>query len=212
MLLGFVAQHEFRACHPCFEIVTRMFEIGAHGKVFRCLRLVEPVLSLNVVTFLFAGEEGTADERERGQAAQPPGERERPEVGEETVFLLPVEVDAEALHVFQRAERRLAVLRYEVVVVVGDVAYQVHLPQLRRLVVQISLVVEKVGPVFPVLLQAPQQIAVGLVAQAVEPREPFCGHPHVGIGPHHACRQRGLEGRLAPCGRLQLLVVDGQCR
>lgn len=61
----------------------------------------------------------------------------------EPVFLLSVEIHLEGLGVLQRTKRCLAVFRLELIVVVGDVAYKLKEPSLRRLVGQVGLIVQE---------------------------------------------------------------------
>ena len=153
MSLHFSVEHELEALHLCFEMVSGMFEVGAHAEVFACFGLCEPVLALDVVGFAFAGMKGGGDERERGLWTEAPGEGKGGEEGAEEVFLLSVEVDAEGAYVLHGSEACFAVGGCEVVVVVGDVGDEVELPSRVGGVAQIGLIVEEGGSVFAVCLE-----------------------------------------------------------
>ena len=92
---------------------------------------------------------------------------QRAEEGSEDVALLSVEVHLEGAHVLHGAKRGLAVAGLEVVVVLGDVADEVDGPALVGTERDVGLIVEEIGAVFSFRLQRPQEIAVGLIAQAV---------------------------------------------
>ena len=169
VLLYLVAQHQLGAHHTGCEVVAGMLEIGSHAQVFRCFGLVEPVLSLNVVFLLFLGVEGTSQERETGVPGDVPGDAEGSEIGEEAVFLMSVEEYSETLHVLHRSERSFAVGRFEVVMIVRDISYEVYLPSLVGLIAQIGLIVKIIRLVFSLCLQRTEEVGGGLVSHAVEP-------------------------------------------
>ena len=94
-----------------------MFEVGAYGDIRILVYIVEPILSLYVVCLLLFGVECRGEERERGVLSQLSCNVECSEESAEEVFLLSVEIHLELLHLFECAERRLAVVGHEVEVV-----------------------------------------------------------------------------------------------
>ena len=126
--------------------------------------LVEPVLSLYVVGFLLAVVEGRCGKADGTRLPQSAGCPNGAEERLELVFFLSVEIDLEALDVLQCAELRLAVGRLEVVVVAVDIDDGVECPVLRGCPAQVSLVVEEVGLVLTLRLQASEHVLIGLVA------------------------------------------------
>ena len=113
--------------------------------------------------------EGTSQEGEAGVRGDVAGDAEGSEIGEEAVFLLSVEVHPETLHVLHRSERGLAVGRFEVVMIVRDISYEVYLPSLVGLIAQIGLVIKILWLVFSLSLQRTEEVGSGLVSHAVEP-------------------------------------------
>ena len=80
-----------------------------------------------------------------------------------------VEIYSETLHVLHRSERCLAVGRFEVVMIVRDISYEVYLPSLVGLIAQIGLIVKIIRLVFSLCLQRTEEVGGGLVSHAVEP-------------------------------------------
>ena len=167
-------------------------------------------MSLDVVAFLLLGLEGRTQECDARGVAEVARDAQGTKESAENILLLSVKIDAEGLDILHRTERGLAVFGLEVVVVVGDVAYEVDAPPLVGPPVEIGLIVEKVGLVLTVGLQCAQEIAVGLVAQTVEPAHLLVGHAHVCVGPKQGCCQGSLKGILVAVGRLELFVGDVQ--
>ena len=185
MLLRLVLEEQFCACHIGLQIVACMLEIGAHPQVLACLRLCEPVLSLNVVGLLLFCVEGRCYERQRGLVGEMARYVERAEECAEDVFLLTVEIDAERLHALHRSKLCLAVRWLKVVMVVGDVAHQAYCPSLVGRVDEVRLIVEVAGLVFALRLQRTEHILVCLVAQTVAPRQLLVAEPHIGACAEH---------------------------
>ena len=125
-----------------------MLKVGAHTEVLRGFRLVEPVLSLDVVLLLLLGVEGATEERNVRLVGDVAGDAQGAEVGEEAVFLVTIEIDTETLHVLLCSEGRLTVFRREVVMVVRDVADEIYLPSLVGRITQIGLIIQEVWLVF----------------------------------------------------------------
>ena len=165
--------HQLHALYVSPQVVAGVLHVSADTQVLRRLRVVEPVLALNVVGLLLLGVEGRRQQFYCGGVAEVAGYGEGAEVGAEDVALLSVEVDLERLHVLHRAEVRLPVLGVEVVMVAGDVTDEVDGPAAAGRPAHVCLVVPEAGVVLARRLQGAQQVAVGLVAQAVAHGEPW---------------------------------------
>ena len=62
VLAGLVVQHQLGTDDVGSQVVAGVFHIGAYAKLFLCLGIVQPVLTLNVVRLLFLGVEGRSQE------------------------------------------------------------------------------------------------------------------------------------------------------
>ena len=169
MFLHLVLEHQFGTHHASRKIVSGMFEIGTYTQVFWGFGLIEPILTLNVIFLLFLGVESAAQKRETCVGGKLAGNAECTEVGEEAVFFLTVKIYSEALYVFHCSELRFSVFRFEVVVIIRDVAYEVKLPAFVGLVTQICLIVQIVWLVFAFGFHRTEQVRGGFVAHAIEP-------------------------------------------
>ena len=109
------------------------------------------------------------------------GDAQRAEISKETILLLTVKIDTEILHVSLRTESGFAVFWLKVIVIVRDIANEIYLPILCGLIGQVSLVIQKVGPVFTMGIHASQKISISLVTHAVEPRETLGGKTHISV-------------------------------
>ena len=97
--------------------------------------------------------------------------------------------------------------------VLRNIADEVELPPLRRLPGQIGLIVEEVGFILTVGLQRSQHVAVGLIAEAVGPRELLRRKTDVGTGAKERSRHLGLRARRSLVGdverRRHLVAIFG---
>ena len=185
------------------QTVAGVFHIGSYAELFLCGRLVQPVFALNVVGLLLPGAERRYLQSQVCVGIEVARQGGGAEIGAEEILLLSVEIYLEGLGVHHRSEACLAVLRFEVVVVVGDVAYHVEAPAAVGVPGQVGLIVQEVGAVFAVGVHGAEQIAGGLVAHR--------GHEaDIPVAPSHVCtcaKHRGL------CGGFELfrpLVGDVQ--
>ena len=178
------------------EEVACVLHVGAHAQLLVPVRLVEPVLSLDVVGFLLPGAECRCREAHAACLACLAGEAEGAEEGAEEVALLSVEVYAEVLHVLHRAEAGLAAGGLEAVVVLADVGDGVHGPVLGGRPAGVGLVVQESRLVLALGLQAAQHVLVGLVAHAVAEGDLPVAVARVHVG----TEQAGLHAGLVPLG------------
>ena len=207
-----VASHELHALHVGLQIVSGMLEEGTHTEVLAGLGLCEPVLPLYVVFLLFSRVECRRDERERRAVGQVMGDAEGTEERAEKVFFLSIEIDAERFDVLHGTEAGFPIFGFKVIVIVGNVSDKVDAPFRVGLITQIGLVVNKRRLVFAFGLKRTEQIAVGLVAQTVEPRQFLRAQSDVTARTQQAERDVSLgHGLLAQAGT-QLLVGDVECR
>ena len=183
---------ELHALDGAVEEVAGMFHIGTDSQLLVAIRLVQPVLSLDVVGLFLTIAEERCGEAE-GSFAQHASSTNGSEECLELVFLLAVEIDLEALHVFQCSELGLAVGRLEVIVVSIDIDDSVECPILCGCPAEVSLVVEEVRLVLALRLETAQHILVGLVAQAVGEGELLFAIADINICAKQAGSNRGLE-------------------
>ncbi len=127
-----------------------MFHISTHTQLFLTGGLVEPILALNVVSFLLSCGKGGELKCEIGLRIEVAGERGGTEERAELVLLLSVEIDFEGLGIVHRAEFRFSVFRLKVVVIVGVVAQYVEAPSPVGPPGEVGLIVKEVGAVFSV--------------------------------------------------------------
>ena len=140
------------------------------------------------------------------------GDAEGTEERAEKVFFLSIEIDAERFDVLHGTEAGFPIFGFKVIVIVGNVSDKVDAPFRVGLITQIGLVVNKRRLVFAFGLKRTEQIAVGLVAQTVEPRQFLRAQSDVTARTQQAERDVSLgHGLLAQAGT-QLLVGDVECR
>ena len=210
---------ELHGLHRGVEVVAGVLHVGTDAELLVAVRLVEPVLALDIVGLLLAVVEGgcgKADGTRFPKSACCPNGAEE---GAELVFLLTVEIDFEGLHILQRAEVRLAVGRGEVVVVAVDIDDGVEGPVLRGCPSHIGLIVEEVGLVLALCLKAAQQVLVRLVAEAVAEGELFVAVAHIDACSEQACCDGGFQalgvavGDVEHAGHLvAVLGLEAACR
>ena len=63
--------------------------------------------------------------------------------------------------------------------ILGYVTHQLQSPALVRLIREISLIIQEIRIILALRLKRTEQIAVGLIAQAVAPREFLVAHTHI---------------------------------
>ena len=201
-----VVHHELDTLDVSLEIVAGVLHVRAHAEVLRCLRLRQPVLSLDVVALLLFCPESRSEERDaRLVVLEFMRYGHGTEIGAEEVLLLTVEINAETAHVLERSEPCLAVLGFEIIVVLRYVSDEVDLPVCLWPPAEICLIVKEIRPVLTLRLQRSEQIAVRLVAQSVRPGELFCCQSQIAAG----SEERGCD---APFGLLWPFVCDVECR
>ena len=132
-------------------------------------------------------------------------DRECSEISTENVLFLSVKIDLERFHILHSTETCLAVLRFEVVVVVCYVTDEVNRPTTTGCPAQICLVVNESRTVLARCLQRAQQIAVRLIAQAVTHGEILITCSYIGAG----SKQTGSR-----CGfpSLRTTICNVKCR
>ena len=169
------------------KIIAGVLEESADTKIFAGLGLCEPVLSLNVVAFLFVGLECRSNKRQLCVIAYLVCQSCRTEIGAEYILLLSVKIYTERLYVFACSESCLAVFGIEVVVVVRDVAQYVYLPTLVGLEREVCLIVDESGSVLAFGVERSKQIACCLVSHAIAPCKLLVAIAHINAVAQQAC-------------------------
>ena len=169
-----------------------MFHIGTDSQLLVAIRLVQPVLSLDVVGLFLSIAEDGCGEAERSFAKHT-GSTNGSEERLELVFLLAVEIDLEALHVLKRSELGLTVSGLEVVVVAIDIDDSVEGPVLCWCPAEIRLIIEEVGLVLAFRLEAAQHVLVGLVAQSIAEGELLLAVTDINVCAKQTGCNRGFE-------------------
>ena len=98
-----------------------MFHVRTNTQLFVAVRLVEPILPLDVVGFLFSVVESRCSKCQRTGIAKVACSTNGAEECLKLILLLAVEIDFETLDVLHRAKLRLAIRRLKIVVVAVNI-------------------------------------------------------------------------------------------
>ena len=154
-----------------------MLVIDAHAAAGLALGdgVVQPVFAADVEGDLFVGAERGGHQTELRAFDPLVVEGSGTEIGVEPVLFVSVEIDGEVMDVVQRAERRLARLGLETVVVEGDVAQGLNVPLVVETVGEKGLIIKESGVVLALGVEAGEDGRVTFVTDAVQLGEPLDG-------------------------------------
>ena len=147
------------------ESVSCVFHVGSDAELFLVGGFVEPILSADVIGFLFARREGRALEREEGFGIEVSGDGGSAEVSSEEVLFLSVKIDEEGFRVVDGSELRFSVFRDEAVGVVGDVSEYVKRPAFVGSPGKEGLIVQELGFIFRLRVGGSHEVTCCFVAQ-----------------------------------------------
>ena len=139
-----VRAHQFEAHHVGGQVVPGVLHICSHAEILARLRVIQPVLSHDVVSLFLLGVEGGCEELDFGGVSERACDGGGAKIGTEHILLLSVEIDLERFRVGDGAEGGLTRLWREVVMILRDVSDQFYLPSLVGSVSDICLIIKEI--------------------------------------------------------------------